>query len=107
MSRAPTLHRRVGHTFETKKAAHRFSAIRMRSLNDPHRVSLPSGGQHSPGRVKRWHATPGAYAAAVTSAISAIHRQHRWTGATVSGRDRSTILTRARFQVGVSILPGG
>jgi hypothetical protein len=64
------------------------------------RARFQVGGQHSPERVKRWHAqpTPGAYAAAVTSAISGIRRQHRWTGATVSGRDRSTILARARFQ---------
>src|SRR5438094_8672233 len=99
MSRAPTLQRRVGHTFETKKAAHRFSAIKMRSLNDPHRGSLPSGGQHSPGRATRWHVTPGAYAPAVASEISPIHREHGCTGATVSGRGRSTILARARFEV--------
>ena len=62
-----------GDPVETKRAAHRFSVIRVRPLNDPRRGSL-GWGQHSPGRVKRWHAqpTPGAYAAAVTSAVSAI-----------------------------------
>jgi hypothetical protein len=31
-----------GDTVETKRAAHRFSAIRTRSLNDPHQRSLPT-----------------------------------------------------------------
>jgi hypothetical protein len=31
-----------GDTVETKRAAHQFSAIRMRSLNDPHQGSLPT-----------------------------------------------------------------
>ena len=31
-----------GDTVETKRAAHPFSAIRMRSLNDPHQGSLPT-----------------------------------------------------------------
>jgi hypothetical protein len=31
-----------GDTVETKKAAQRFSAIRMRSLNDPRQGSLPT-----------------------------------------------------------------
>src|SRR6266700_4622161 len=33
---------RGGDTVETKRAAQRFSAIRMRSLNDPHQGSLPT-----------------------------------------------------------------
>ena len=32
----------IDDTGETKKAAHRFSAIRMRSLNDPRQSSLPT-----------------------------------------------------------------
>ena len=31
-----------GDTVETKRAAHRFSAIRVRPLNDPHQGSLPT-----------------------------------------------------------------
>jgi hypothetical protein len=44
---APTLQRRswflrAGDSVETKRAAHRFSAIRTRSLNDPRQCSLPT-----------------------------------------------------------------
>ena len=37
-----------GDTVETKRAAHPFSAIRMRSLNDPHQGSLPTVKPLSP-----------------------------------------------------------
>jgi hypothetical protein len=48
---APTLQRRswflrAGDTVETKRAVHRFSAIRMRSLNDPRQSSLPTALLH-------------------------------------------------------------
>ena len=47
---------RAGDTVETKRSAHRFSAIRVRPLN----------------------VTPRTHAAAVTSAVSGIRRQHCW-----------------------------
>ena len=39
---APILVSESGDTVETNKAAHRFSAISMRSLNDPRQGSLPT-----------------------------------------------------------------
>jgi hypothetical protein len=72
--RAPTLQRRswflrAGDTVETKRAAHPFSAIRMRSLNDPHQGSLPTVQTVKPlsrcttpaSRCKPSHPSPSAH----------------------------------------------
>jgi hypothetical protein len=53
------------------------------------------GGQHSPGRVKRWHAqpTPRTHAAAVTTAVSAIPT---WNGAIGLRDNNSPVLSSDR-----------
>src|SRR6266404_6214121 len=55
--RAPTLQRRglrVGDTVETKRAAIRFLAVRMRSLNDPRQSSLPTVQTVTPLTAQRF-----------------------------------------------------
>jgi hypothetical protein len=54
--RHPAQRLRAGDTVETKRAAHRFSAIKMRSLNDPHQGSLPTVQTVKP--LSRRRATP-------------------------------------------------
>jgi hypothetical protein len=49
-----------GDTVETKRAAHRFSAIKMRSLNDARRGSLPTVLLHL-DQVQTGHPSPSAH----------------------------------------------
>jgi hypothetical protein len=49
-----------GDTVETKRAAHRFSAIRLRSINDPYQGSLPTVLLHL-DQVQTGHPSPSAH----------------------------------------------
>jgi len=49
-----------GDTVETKRAAHRFSAIRVRPLNDPRQGSLPTVLLHL-DQVQTGHPSPSAH----------------------------------------------
>jgi hypothetical protein len=98
--RAPTLQRRA---VETKRAAHRFSAISMRSLQrsspglasnranrqtvdplrcKPHSTRETGGLVQVSGRVKRWHgrSTPGAAAVAIDDKGETTKAAQRFTG---------------------------
>ena len=67
--RHPAQRLHAGDTVETKRAAHPFSAIRMRSLNDPHQGSLPTVQTVKPlsrcttpaSRCKPSHPSPSAH----------------------------------------------